>query len=175
MFCRRDYGTDTMRLKDWKVKAETARYVSKLYNGREHPLPSNIVKDIDSLDYEKLTASSRTEDNKILSSQLTSLGWKKGFRVGTWKDIRVDFVKGKVGLEVQFRQDTNLLYNLLSLQVAYQRKRIGYGVIVTYDARTVSIVGENSMNASFQELDRTISEFEGAINFTIPLWSVGIR
>ena len=96
-------------------------------------------------------------------------------RVGNLKDIRLDFVKGNVGLEVQFRQDTNLLYNLLSLQVAYQRKRIGIGVIITYDARTVSIVGHSSMGACFQELDRTIAEFESAIIFTVPLWSVGIK
>ncbi len=166
-----------MPLRDWTVKGEkeTTAYVSKLYNGREHPLPGAITKDIGSLDFEKLTVASRKEDNKVLSDHLVSLGWKKEFRVGNWKDIRLDFVKGDVGLEVQFRQDTNLLYNLLSLQVAFQRKRIGFGVIITYDARTVSIVGQSSMGASFQELDRTIAEFESAIIFTVPLLSVGIR
>ena len=163
--------------RDWKVEGEVTHpaYVSKVYNGLTSTFPADTLKDIDSVINDKLTVADRREDNNILSSQLTALDWKREFRKGTHKDIRLDFVKNRIGMEVQFRQDTNLLYNLLSLELAYQHDIINRGIMVTYNARTAEIVGENAMNASFQALDRIISEFKSVINFKIPLLSVEIR
>jgi hypothetical protein len=90
---------------------------------------------------------------------------------------RLDFTRDKIGVEVQLRQGTNLLYDLLKFELDYRDKLLVAWVIVTYDWRRVPIVGSDGQDASIQKLDDFVETFVASaiISLTIPLWVIGLR
>jgi hypothetical protein len=102
---------------------------------------------------------------------LCARGWSRQTRVGRGRKFRIDFKKASTGIEVEFRQGTNLIHDLLKL--ASRAGSISSGIIITYD-RSVAIVGQHSMGACLQDFDELMTEFHGIIAFQLPLWVIGL-
>jgi len=152
---------------------ETEFFSEKFYNFAESKIPKNIKDDILNIKFNELDTSNNKSLNSTLRNELRNRGWKKGENIGDFKNYLPDFMKEHIALEAQFRQDTNILYNILGLQHAFDNGKIIAGIIITYDA--IEHIAIHGMNASIQILDIFLKEFEKQINFTIPLWAIGVK
>lgn len=146
-------------------------YSEAFYNDAESILDSGIRAEIHTIMNGGISCLDRRITNSELKSKLNELGWRGEFPIGGGK--KIDFKKGEVGMEVEFRQDTNLLHDLLKLELASRRGLIKTGILVTYD-RDVAIVGQHGMYASFQVFRQMMTEFEGIVVFRLPLWVIGL-
>jgi len=160
----------------WDVSdfIENECYEEKYYNGAERLIPAEIRDEIKSIDFSKIRKDNRTNSNADIRSILLPKNWKKGQDVGEFKGSELDFFKNKVGMEVQFRQATNLIHDVLKLQKGYSKGKLVAGIIITFDEK-VGIYNQAGQDSSFQNLDRWIREFRDVITFEIPLWSIGIK
>ena len=159
----------------WEINSlrDTEFFSEKFYNFAENKIPKNIQDDIHNIKFNELDTSNNKKLNPSLEKELINKGWKKGEKLGDFKITIPDFMKDHIAIEAQFRQDTNVLYNILSLQHAFDNNKIIAGILITFDAREHK--AQHSMNASIQILDILLKEFEKQIKFTIPLWAIGIK
>jgi len=161
--------------KAWKIEGlrDTDFFCEKFYNSAEIKIPKNIQGEIHEIKYVDIKTSNNRTINSSLEGELRNKGWGKGENLGNFKNTIPDFIKDHIAIEAQFRQETNLLYNILSLQHAFNEGKITAGIIITFDARQHKI--KHGMNASIQILDIFFREFEKEINFSVPLWVIGLK
>jgi len=152
---------------------DTEFFSQKFYNFAENKIPKNIQDDIHNIKFNELDTSNNQKLNLSLEKELIIKAWEKRGNIGDCKKTITDFMKDHIAIEAQFRQDTNVLYNILSLQHAFDNNKIIAGILITFDAREHK--AQHSMNASIQILDILLKEFEKQIKFTIPLWAIGIK
>ncbi len=164
-----------VRLKDWPIEnlIEHHEYCERFYNAGKNAIPTAIQTEISSINFSKIDYKNNDSINFSLANQLLPFGWHKGQDIGKYRRIIPDFAKDGIVIEAQFRQDTNILYNLLNIQTAFDRKKIRGGIIITFDARTHSF--RSSMNASIQYLDQCLREYESAIHYSVPVWAIGLK
>lgn len=163
----------------WDVKdiREHDHYVEKFYNGAVTKCEA-ARKDICSIDFAGVRCDNNGNTNEDLERKLKKLRWTTNFSVGKVKHFKIDFYRDGVGLEVQLRQDTDLLKDLLKLELGYHLKNgLSCGVIITYDKSVIDKRGKkkSGMYASIQELDKLMYEFKDVISVTVPLWAIGIK
>ena len=70
--------------------------------------------------------------NDFLKNRLMQLEWQSNYRVLTERALTIDFLKGRVGVEVQFGNAARIYHDLLKLQaLSYShRDLIDVGVVV---------------------------------------------
>jgi len=147
-------------------------YVEKFYNAAESLLPSEIAEEIRGIDFCTISVASREQTNSQIRAKLYALGWSTEGRRDDRS--RADFRKNDTELEVQLRQKTNVLHDIIKFQKAFNNERLSYAIMILFDT-SVPIWGENGQDASIQSLDGLISEFvPNEINLKIPLWAIGL-
>ena len=140
-----------------------ARYIESLYNGAETTIPVAIRHDIGQICSAAIRVDNRKNTNADLSESFQRSGWQSQV-THAGNQGRMDFMRDRVGVEVQLRQGTNVLYNLLKFELDFRDKMLKAGVIITYDWRSVPIVGTDGQDASIQKLsDFMVAFVETAI------------
>ena len=150
-------------------------YVQSFYNDAEVVIPTRVRKEIDQICSSGIRVDNRTNSNSDLSALFKRYKWRS--EVEHARDLgHMDFKKDNIGVEVQLRQGTNLLYDVLKFELDYQDKLLTGGVIITYDQK-VSIVGKSGQDASIQKLSDFVTVFvdSAVINFRVPLWVIGLK
>ncbi len=149
--------------------------IGNFYNDARTLIPLNLRNEIVQVCSSGIRVDNRSNTNADLSTKLKLLGWRGETRhahaIG-----RLDFIKDSIGIEVQLRQGTNLIYDLLKLELDYRDRILLAGVIITYD-QSVPAVGKHGQDASVQKLDNIWVDFvdSGVMNLKVPIWGLGLR
>lgn len=155
----------------WRIDGliEHKCYVEKFYNNANHLIPPDIRDEVLSIDFCKIPVGEPKESNKVLDKFFRKKGWNRSPGIS---DFRFDWGKDHVALEQQFRTSRDFVLDILKFQLAHKRKTFLYGIVITYD-ESIEIKGRN--DAYIQKLDKRLKEFEGIINFKVPLWAIGLK
>src|SRR6266446_33073 len=90
-------------------------YSEIFYNGGDICIRPAIRSEISDLIKSGISCDTRSNSNSDLKRKFRERGWQAEARIGHG---RIDFRKEDVGLEVELRQKTNLIYDLLKLELA---------------------------------------------------------
>jgi len=125
---------------------------------------------------------SRPEFNKIVEEELTKLGWQSQPSVfGSEHDAyaKMDFLKDRVGVEVEFGHSSFLGIDLLKFQVSSYSgfDKIDVGVYITttrdFQKKMKTVYGPNwEGSLTYEKVIRYLPHFKSAIQ--VPVYVIGI-
>ena len=118
------------------------------------------------------TADQRTL-NQLISAGFVSRGWEPEPWIvadrGT--QLKADYKKGRVQVEVQFGNIARVIYDLFKLQVSYAQDLIDVGVIALPMQNLAKDIDENI--AYFERVQRELQY--ARMSITLPVWLIGVE
>ena len=163
-----------------RLKKFSYRYAEEVFNGK-----LGIKNELEDILYEStrdLSKLSRPEFNLILASEFKKHDWLCQPQVFENEDdayARFDFMKSRIGVEVQFGHASFVGIDLLKFQVASYSglDTIDFGIYITttkafqkYLKKTYGLKWEGSL--SFEKVTRYLPHFRSAIQ--VPIYVIGI-
>lgn len=163
-----------------RLKRFSYRYAEEVFNSK-----LNIKNEIEEIIYNStndLSVLSRPEFNRILEQEFKKKGWLCQPQVfGDANDAyaRFDFMKERIGVEVQFGHSSFIGIDLLKFQVASYSglDSIDFGIYITttrafqnYLKNTYNLTWEGSL--SFEKVTRYLPHIRSAIQ--VPIYVIGI-
>lgn len=163
-----------------RLKRFSYRYAEEVFNSK-----LNIKNEIEEILYNStndLSILSRPEFNKILEQEFKKKGWLCQPQVfGSDDDAyaRFDFMKDRIGVEVQFGHSSFIGIDLLKFQVASYSglDSIDFGIYITttkafqkHLKNTYNLTWEGSL--SFEKVTRYLPHIRSAIQ--VPIYVIGI-
>lgn len=129
-----------------------------------------------------LPSLSRPEYNRVLDEHFVAKGWERQPAVFDEKSdptAKIDFLKSRIGIEVQFGHSSFIGIDLLKFQVASYSglDKIDVGVYVTttknFKKYLISEYGQKwEGSLDFEKVVRYLSHFKSAIQ--VPIYVIGI-
>ena len=163
-----------------RLKKFSYRFAEEVINSK-----LNIKNEIEEILYEStknLSILSRREFNNVLETEFQNRGWTSQpqvFENDNEAHARFDFMKNRIGVEVQFGHASFIGIDLLKFQVASYSglNSIDFGVYITTTAAFQRYVSNNyglTWNGSlcFEKVTRYLPLFRSAIQ--VPIYVIGI-
>ncbi len=146
------YGEEVLN-----ARLNTKREVSEAIRNISVPIAKGVQGDI----------------NAQVKDYLVKRGWETDVEVIPEQRITMDFLKDRVGMEVQFGNAARVYHDLLKLQtMSYSHRDLtDVGVIVTATLKVAKIMGSNL--AYFERVKRELPYYRSAIE--VPLWVIGLE
>lgn len=163
-----------------RLKKFSYRYAEEVFNGKL--TVKNEVEDILYAATKDLSLLSRPGFNKILNTEFSSRGWTCQPQVFDNDDAayaRFDFMKDRIGVEVQFGHSSFIGIDLLKFQVASYSNldSIDFGIYITttkafqkYLKDTYNLKWDGSL--TFEKVSRYLPHMRSAIQ--VPIYVIGI-
>lgn len=163
-----------------RLKKFSYRYAEEVFNGKLGI--KNEVEDILYSCTKDLSILSRPEFNKILDAEFKQLGWTCQPQVFDSEDnayARFDFMKDRIGVEVQFGHSSFIGIDLLKFQVASYSNldSIDFGIYITttrdfqkHLRDTYGLKWDGSL--TFEKVTRYLPHIRSAIQ--VPIYVIGI-
>lgn len=163
-----------------RLKKFSYRYAEEVFNGKLYI--KNEVEDILYSATQDLSKLTRPEFNKILNNEFMKRGWACQPQVFDSEDdayARFDFMKDRIGVEVQFGHSSFIGIDLLKFQVASYSNldSIDFGVYITttrafqkYLKKAYGISWDSSL--TFEKVTRYLPHIRSAIQ--VPIYVIGI-
>ena len=163
-----------------RLKKFSYRYAEEVFNGKLGI--KNEVEDILYSCTKDLSILSRPEFNKILDTEFKRLGWTCQPQVFDSEDnayARFDFMKDRIGVEVQFGHSSFIGIDLLKFQVASYSNldSIDFGIYITttrdfqkHLRDTYGLKWDGSL--TFEKVTRYLPHIRSAIQ--VPIYVIGI-
>ena len=169
-----------MRKMSVRLKKYSYRFAEQVFNGKIQT--KNELEDIIYSATQNLSVLSRPEFNKILNSEFSKRGWQTQPSVFQKDDdayAKFDFLKDRIGVEVQFGHPSFVGIDLLKFQVASYSNldSIDFGVYIT---TTVAFQKELKTkyglkwdgSLTFEKVVRYLPYIRSAIQ--VPIYVIGI-
>ena len=163
-----------------RLKKYSYRFAEQVFNGKIQT--KNELEDIIYSATQNLSVLSRPEFNKILNSEFSKRGWQTQPSVFQKDDdayAKFDFLKDRIGVEVQFGHPSFVGIDLLKFQVASYSNldSIDFGVYIT---TTVAFQKELKTkyglkwdgSLTFEKVVRYLPYIRSAIQ--VPIYVIGI-
>ena len=163
-----------------RLKKFSYRYAEEVFNGK-----LGIKNEVEEILYEctkDLSVLSRPEFNRILDAEFKKRGWLSQPQVFDNEDdayARFDFMKDRIGVEVQFGHSSFIGIDLLKFQVASYSSldSIDFGIyITTTKAFQKHLRDEYGLkwegSLSFEKVTRYLPHIRSAIQ--VPIYVIGI-
>jgi len=109
--------------------------------------------------------------NDDFEKGFTQRGWVKNVRVIEDLDLKTDFRKSRIQVEVQFGNAARFYADVMKFQLSYLQDAIDLGVEILPKLWFAKLTGENL--ASYERAVREIGRFKFAI--TLPIWIIGVE
>lgn len=163
-----------------RIKKYSYRFAEQVFNGKIQI--KNELEDIIYSATKDLSVLSRPEFNKILNNEFEKRGWKPQPTVFEKEDnayARFDFLKERIGVEVQFGHSSFIGIDLLKFQVASfsNLDTIDFGVYITTTTafqkelkNRYGLKWEGSL--SYEKVVRYLPYIRSAIQ--VPIYVIGI-
>ena len=163
-----------------RLKKFSYRYAEEVFNGKL--TIKNEVEDILYAATKNLSVLSRPEFNRLLNDEFVQRGWICQPQVFDGEDdayARFDFMKDRIGVEVQFGHSSFIGIDLLKFQVASYSNldSIDFGIYITttkgfqkYLKSTYGLKWEGSL--TFEKVTRYLPHIRSAIQ--VPIYVIGI-
>ena len=163
-----------------RLRKFSYRYAEEVFNGKLGI--KNELEDIIFSATKDLSVLTRPEFNRILEKEFAERGWVSQPQVFENEDdayARFDFMKDRIGVEVQFGHSSFIGIDLLKFQVASYSNldSIDFGIYITttkafqkYMKDTYGLKWEGSL--SFEKVTRYLPHIKSAIQ--VPIYVVGI-
>jgi len=165
-----------MRFKDWSY-----RFAEEILNSRltqKHEI-IDVIGNI-SLPPEEM---SRPNLNKAFKKDFKSMGWDSEVEVFEPKDepaAKIDFMKNRIGVEVQLGHSSFIGIDLLKLQtMSYSyKKKIDIGVFIVTTKKFQKLMVKkydqkwSGGSLRFKKVVRYLPHFRNSIN--VPVWVIGL-
>jgi hypothetical protein len=98
-------------------------------------------------------------------------GWMRNVKVIQDLDLKTDFRKSRVQVEVQFGNASRFYADVMKFQLSYLQDEVDLGVEIL--AKQIFAKFLNSNIANYERAVREIDKFKFAI--TLPIWIIGIE
>ena len=163
-----------------RLKKYSYRFAEQVFNGKIQT--KNELEDIIYSATQNLSVLSRPEFNKILNSEFSKRGWQTQPSVFQKDDdayAKFDFLKDRIGVEVQFGHPSFVGIDLLKFQVASYSNldSIDFGVYITTTAAfqkelktRYGLKWDGSL--TFEKVVRYLPYIRSAIQ--VPIYVIGI-
>lgn len=163
-----------------RLKKFSYRYAEEVFNGK-----LGLKNEVEDILYEctkDLSILSRPEFNRILDEEFKKRGWMCQPPVFDNEDdayARFDFMKNRIGVEVQFGHSSFIGIDLLKFQVASYSSldSIDFGIYITttkafqnYLKKEYGLKWEGSL--TFEKVSRYLPYIRSAIQ--VPIYVIGI-
>ena len=163
-----------------RLKEYSYRFAEQVFNGKIQL--KNELEDIIYSATKDLSILSRPEFNKLLNSEFEKRGWETQppvFDKGDDAYAKFDFLKDRIGVEVQFGHSSFIGIDLLKFQVASYSglDSIDFGIYITttkafqkHMKNTYGLKWEGSL--TFEKVTRYLPHIRSAIQ--VPIYVIGI-
>lgn len=116
-------------------------------------------------------AFSEAQVNEDFMKGFKEKGWEYGIPVIPDLELRADYRKERVQVEVQFGNAARFYADVMKFQLAYLQDQIDLGVEILPRLGFAKLMGSNLAN--YERAIREIDRFKFAI--TLPLWIIGVE